>query len=239
MIEDKFGDLDVFDEIYTASYWAGGGSGGGSSPESTYRYRKYLERFIRTHKIKSIVDLGCGDWQFSQLIDFGGATYEGFDVSRTVIERNNKLYSSTNIAFHDFTSYENLPSTDLLICKDVLQHLSNEEAKKIISLFPRYRFALVTNDVINMSRLGEIIWKARKFGFGFKSLSMPLVNSDIRIGDYRPLNPTHQPFSINARKVLQWKAGRFGFWQTLAPRNFIYGVVSETTKRTYLVKNSG
>lgn len=237
MIEDKFGDLSVFDEIYAASYWSGGGSGGGSSVLSTYRYRKFLERFFRARNIKSIVDLGCGDWQFSRLIDFAGLRYQGYDVSKTVIECNKKLYSTTNIDFYDFTSYENLPSADLLICKDVLQHLSNEEIEKIISIFHRYKFVLLTNDVVNMSRLGEWLWKVRRFGLGFKSLQVPLVNGDIKIGDYRPVDPTQMPFNVKARKVLQWKAGRFGLWQMFAPRNFIYGVISETTKRTYLVEN--
>ena len=41
-------------------------------------------------KIKSVCDIGCGDWQFSQYIDFKGFKYTGIDCVKSVIDENKK-----------------------------------------------------------------------------------------------------------------------------------------------------
>ena len=92
-LKKKFGKLEIFDEIYSESYW-GNGSGGGSSPEETRPYKKFLENFINEFNITSIVDLGCGDWQFSQFINFGEAEYLGIDAAKTVIKSNSSKFSN-------------------------------------------------------------------------------------------------------------------------------------------------
>lgn len=227
MIEQQFGDLSVFDEIYASSYW-GLGSGGGSTIQAALPYKNFLERFLRDYRILSIVDLGCGDWQFSRLINFANASYIGFDVAESVVSANHHKYSSATISFQHFTSYEDLPQADLLICKDVLQHLSNEEVQKALSILPKYKFALITNDIVNMSMLGALLWKMRH------PSSAPLINREIKIGDYRPLDPTREPFGIKAIKVFQWKVNKYDIRARLSKYNLAYGIDSEWTKRTYL-----
>jgi len=102
----EFGDPDIFDKIYENSYW-GNGSGGGSSPEATQPYKVFLEDFIRQYKIQSIVDLGCGDWQFSKFLDFGGAKYIGIDASKHVIAVNQRLFSRPGVSFANLPSDHN------------------------------------------------------------------------------------------------------------------------------------
>lgn len=231
MVEENFGDLSVFDKIYATSYW-GGGSGGGSTIKATLRYKKFIERFLRDREISSIVDLGCGDWQFSQFIDFADATYKGFDVAETVVKENQKSFASDTVSFECLKNYEDLPPADLLICKDVLQHLSNDEVKKVLSILPRYKFALITNDVVGMSRFGEFLWKS------MHPFSAPLINREIKIGDYRPLDPTEEPFGIKAKKVFQWQVNKFGVRTRFSMRNLVYGISCESVKRTYLHENA-
>jgi len=38
-------------------------------------YRTSLEDFIRANGVRSVLDYGCGDWQFSRLIDWQQAFY--------------------------------------------------------------------------------------------------------------------------------------------------------------------
>ena len=90
-MEKEFGNLEVFDKIYSQSYW-GNGSGGGSSLEAAKPYKKFLENFINEFNISSIVDLGCGDWQFSQFINFGEVKYLGIDAAKTIINSNFKIF---------------------------------------------------------------------------------------------------------------------------------------------------
>jgi hypothetical protein len=50
----------VFDFIYAHDEWEGG-SGPGSFPGSTAQYRAFLQDFMRKNKIRSVVDVGCGE----------------------------------------------------------------------------------------------------------------------------------------------------------------------------------
>ena len=212
----EFGDPDIFDKIYENSYW-GKGSGGGSSPEATQPYKVFLEEFIRQNDIKSIVDLGCGDWQFSQFLDFGRATYIGIDASKNVIIDNQKSFSGPRVSFANLPkNYSELPSAELLICKDVLMHLSTKEVQDILSILPNFKYALITNDVPCVSTFGAILLKlTRPFS--------PIINREIKTGDYRTLDPTQRPFNLKLKKAFEWKGS-----------NLILGKKCNWKKRTYL-----
>ena len=123
--------MGVFDEIYKHNGW-GFGSGHGSLPSVTKGYRKLLEDFIRENNIKSVVDYGCGDWQFSRLVDWGDASYTGVDVVPSVVEENTAKYGSDKITFKAIKPGAKPPKADLLIVKDVLQHLPNATVEKFI-----------------------------------------------------------------------------------------------------------
>lgn len=167
----------VFNTIYKTNAW-GKGSGSGSDALLCAAYVKFLQDFFAKHKIKSVVDCGCGDWQFSRYIDFSGIDYKGFDVASFVIEQNTKVFQRENVNFTlyngDFTL---LPSADLLICKDVLQHLSNAKIQEFLGILPRFKFALITNDIAQN------------------------VNDDISTGDYRALDLRLKPFNLDLKVV--------------------------------------
>ncbi len=212
----EFGDPDIFDKIYENSYW-GNGSGGGSSPEATQPYKVFLEDFIRHSKIQSIVDLGCGDWQFSKFLDFGSATYVGTDASKNVIINNQQLFARSGVSFVDLPKdYNELPSADLLVCKDVLMHLNTKEVQDILAILPNYKYALITNDVPCVSIFGEIFLTLRR-------PFSPVINREIKSGDYRTLDPTQHPFNLKLKKVFEWKGS-----------NLILGKECDWKKRTYL-----
>ena len=212
----EFGDPDIFDKIYENSYW-GNGSGGGSSPEATQPYKVFLEDFIRHSKIQSIVDLGCGDWQFSKFLDFGSATYVGTDASKNVIINNQQLFARSGVSFVDLPKdYNELPSADLLVCKDVLMHLNTKEVQDILAILPNYKYALITNDVPCVSIFGEIFLTLRR-------PFSPVINREIKSGDYRALDPTQHPFNLKLKKVFEWKGS-----------NLILGKECDWKKRTYL-----
>lgn len=124
-----------FTRIYNIHEWGTqAGSGPGSTPEFTAGYREFLGRFMAERKVKTVVDFGCGDWTFSKLINWGGVDYTGFDVVEDVIEANKKKFGRLregekgSIIFKA-TNFlkEEIPSADLAIIKDVLQHLPTHE----------------------------------------------------------------------------------------------------------------
>jgi len=144
----------TFNRIYSDGVWgrdvAGAGtSGSGSTPEITRDYRAYLQDFIKKHGVKSIVDAGCGDWTFSSTIDWAGASYVGIDIASDVIEAVRQKHEKGKVTFRVGDITEELPAADLLISKDVLQHLSNALVQKFIRnnlKRGKYKWVILTND---------------------------------------------------------------------------------------------
>jgi SAM-dependent methyltransferase len=144
----------IFNGIYREGSWgrdaAGKGvSGSGSTLDITHEYRSYLEEFIKTHGVTSVVDAGCGDWNFSSAIDWGGASYLGVDVASDVIDAVRRKHETGKIRFQVGDVTDELPAADLLISKDVLQHLPNALVQKFIKNNLKkgtYKWVLLTND---------------------------------------------------------------------------------------------
>lgn len=177
---------EVFSRKYVAetSDWAGH-SGGGSSVYHTIPYRAFLEGFIQANSISSILDLGCGDWQFSRFINFGPSVYHGYDVVDPVIVRNKAAFGSEQRLFSTMpATLDELPTCDLLIMKDVLQHLSNSKILQFThELIPRYRYCLITNS--------------------YEKINTP-QNIDIVDGEFRCLDLTSDPYRANGAYVCEF-----------------------------------
>lgn len=188
-------DLNVrraFEDIYREDKWTNG-SGPGSAPASTIEYRAFVERFIAENQIRDVTDLGCGDWQFSHLMDWSAVDYTGFDVVQSVIEKNRVLYANTNVKFETLDSVDQLPGGDLLLSKEVLQHLPNQLILEYVDKIRRkYRFALLTNAI-------EPVESA---------------NRDIEPGDWRPLRLDRAPFHIRGATVfVYFPQSKSHFWR--------------------------
>src|SRR5262245_46215747 len=181
---------NTFNRNYDEGTWgkdvAGKGtSGTGSTLEATREYRVYVEDFMKKHSVKSVVDAGCGDWSFSSAIDWGDASYLGIDIASDVIAAVRNKYEKGRIKFQVGDITDELPAADLLISKDVLQHLSNELVHKFIRNNLRkskYRWVILTND-----RGSE--------------------NRDIASGGYRAIDLTVPPFEVRGLVDLPIKFG--------------------------------
>lgn len=175
---------DIFSFIYQKDIWQAG-SGTGSKPENTIAYRDFLEKFLKSKNIKTIVDLGCGDWQFSKYVNWREAEYLGVDVVKSVIDADKKLYEKANIKFMLLDFYkerEKLPAADLLLIKDVLQHWPTEYIKEFLPIFNKFKQVIVTNCI-----------KPDKY-----------VNAEIKVGGFRPLDLTKEPFNLKLQKLLSY-----------------------------------
>ena len=227
-VSSNFGSLDVFDHIYKSGLW-GKGSGGGSDPHECQLYINWLQSYIQENNIKSIVDLGCGDWQYMQILDLNNINYLGIDAAATVIDSNSINFSSQNISFKIFTSYSDIPDADMLICKDVMQHLSNEEVFNILEILPRFNQSVITNDIAyGFSAKHQLLQRLRKPWTS-------LLNRNIKTGDYRPIDISKPPFNVNGLFAFQWKVNPYTLKRRLNPKNLIFGFDCESIKKTYVV----
>lgn len=116
-----------FTNIYDKQIWEKG-SGVGSSIKYNRIYMDFLSKFLIDNSIKNVLDIGCGDWEFSQYIDWNKIDYTGIDIVKSVVDTNNKKFGKENIKFFHLNTLETkLPGNfDLVILKDVLQHWDDE-----------------------------------------------------------------------------------------------------------------
>jgi len=183
----------VFEDIYRSATWGtnargDGHSGTGSTARSTLLYRTFLQQFLKDNEIRSVVDAGCGDWEFSSLLDWTGIDYRGYDIVDAVVAANTKKYARPNIRFFAANIIEaDLPPADLLVSKHVLQHLSNRDVQKFLPQLSKYKHVLLTNGVDRMT--------------------MSAANTDISAGGYRELDVTRPPFNVPGVKVLSYWDG--------------------------------
>jgi SAM-dependent methyltransferase len=170
---------NTFNRIYAEGTWgkdvAGKGtSGTGSTLEITREYRAYVEDFMKKHSVKSVVDAGCGDWSFSSAMDWGDASYLGVDIASDVIAAVRNKHEKGKIKFQVGDITDELPAAELLISKDVLQHLSNELVRKFIR---------------NNLRKGKYKWVILTNNRGSE-------NRDVASGGYRAIDLAARPFEV-------------------------------------------
>lgn len=123
---------DRFSTIYQDEVWSFGRSdiplsGTGSSLEATAKLRAALPELVRRLNVGTLVDIGCGDYHWMSRIELP-CDYLGVDIVPWLIERNNERYGTERTRFlkADIVA-EPGPSGDLLLCREVLFHLSLED----------------------------------------------------------------------------------------------------------------
>jgi len=133
---------EIFTNIYDKNKW-GNGSGPGSSIKYNKKFIPFLQKSVNENN--TILDLGCGDFNYTSQIDFSNKTYIGIDCVESVIEKNNKDYSNSNIHFKccDIFDYTIPNDVDLIIIKDVLQHWTDENIIKFLDKLPKVKTIIV------------------------------------------------------------------------------------------------
>ncbi len=201
VVHDTAKTRDAFDEIYRDATWGKntegvGHSGTGSTAHATLLYRTFLQQFLTDRKITSVVDAGCGDWEFSQMLDWTGIDYKGYDIVESVVKANTERFAKPNIQFFHADIVETeLPAADLLISKHVLQHLPNSAVEKFLRQLRKYRHVLLINGVDPRTLSGN--------------------NMDIGPGGYRLLDVTQPPFNVEGIKVLTYQDSAKAMHQVL------------------------
>lgn len=114
----------------STTYWeeryrAGGDSGTGSGGRLAEFKAEIINEFVGTESIASVIEFGCGDGR--QLLLARYPKYTGVDVSLTVIEKCQTLFSD-NPKFTFLTTEQYQGETgDLAISLDVIFHLIEDE----------------------------------------------------------------------------------------------------------------
>ena len=117
-------------------------SGPGSTLDATFALRTALPTLITDLNIRTILDAPCGDCRWIRHADLAGVRYTGADIVEPLIEANRQHLTPsdfTGVSALDFACTdlvgEPLPRVDLIMCRDCLVHLKNEDVLKALANF--------------------------------------------------------------------------------------------------------
>jgi hypothetical protein len=145
---------EVFSTIYNENIWGGNKgefySGAGTYDPDTSVYIEKLIRFIRENNINSICEVGCGDFTIMKkvLTQIPNVKYIGMDVVPELIAHHELKFQTSNIHFKTIDAIvDPLPPSDLIIIRQVLQHLKNDAIHKILQKVKSYKYALISEHI--------------------------------------------------------------------------------------------
>ena len=167
----------IFNKIYRLNNWGDSQSvsGPGSNLKNTENLRKELPAVLKELKIKSLLDIPCGDYFWMKEIVLPLDFYIGADIVNNIIAKNKNLYENDKRKFMNLDLIKDkLPETDAVFCRDCLPHLSNKLIK---------------------ASLESVKLSGAKYFFTSTYLSCK-KNEEIHVGGFRPVNFQLKPFNF-------------------------------------------
>lgn len=128
----------LFTEIYSTNAWGCQEtvSGPSSSLERTQELRNGLPELFQELEIQSIVDCGCGDWNWMHAVNLTGIEYIGLEIVQPLVENLQKQFSSATVKFEKLNILQEPPETgDLWLARDLLCFFSTKEIKRFFEIF--------------------------------------------------------------------------------------------------------
>jgi SAM-dependent methyltransferase len=99
LLSSSNSDTKFFSKVYKKRFW-GEGSGIGSTASFNKEFISFLRKWLIQNNINSIVDIGCGVWDFSHYVYRGlKVLYIGIDCAPYVIYLNKKRYGAPDRMF--------------------------------------------------------------------------------------------------------------------------------------------
>ncbi len=167
----------VFRHAYRHNAWgdAESVSGPGSGLARTVAFRDQIPLLLDELGAKVLFDAGCGDFNWMKEVQLPVEQYVGMDIVPELIIDNQRKWSAGKRIFTvgDFARDE-LPMTDVILCRDCLVHFSFDDIWDALRNFKRSRSRyLLTTTFIAFQN-----------------------NADIATGGWRQLNLQRPPFGF-------------------------------------------
>ncbi len=197
-----------FNLIYDWRWWGNTEtvSGVGSRLDANISLVESLPSLFSRLGVSTVLDAPCGDFNWMRNVDLSGIEYLGVDIVDRLVLENSQKYGNAHTSFeHLDVVTDTLPFADLIICKDLMIHLSNKSIFKLMHNLAssRSQYVLLTT-----------------------SLDLSVANEDIYDGYYRRINLTRPPF--NLPKPIEFLASSsenlsdgIGLWRICQLRNYI------------------
>lgn len=174
--------MKVFEDIHRKNLWGSpeSASGPGAEVKRTRVLVKELPRLFYRFGITSMLDIPCGDFNWMKEVDMDGVSYIGADVVPTLVNANKERYPGMDFRVLNAIS-DDLPRVDLILCRDMMGHLTTDHVQTAIR---------------NFERSGSAYLLATCFTH-WDFNSHPKVD-----GGWRPINLMIKPFLLNPIAII-------------------------------------
>jgi hypothetical protein len=185
---------EIFTNVYQNKLWGAASpetespfySGPGSSdPQIVDPYVETVKRFFGSFPAKKkALDLGCGDFRVGSRIIDSFDLYTACDVVPELVQFNQQYWRDLPVEFLvlDLVKDE-IPTGDVLILRQVLQHLSNDDISKFTQSIPRcFSYLLLTEHLPSEN--------------DFLANRDKVSGTDIRLGSGSGVVLTQPPFNM-------------------------------------------
>ena len=142
---------DAMAQVYENNLWGGNRSKfysglGSHHPETVDPYIAVVSDFLKSFETPPVVcDLGCGDFNVGKELVKYCKRYIAIDIVPDLIAHNKKEFKAENLEFHALDiANDVLPSGDIAILRQVLQHLSNTEIRRVVEKLYNFKYVLLT-----------------------------------------------------------------------------------------------
>lgn len=144
------------EQIYDKNLWGGNKdefySGSGShNPKIVKPYVEVIINFLKSLQEPIIVlDLGCGDFNVGRQLFAYSKKYIAIDIAENVVNFNKEKFKHSNLEFQCLDiSNDDLPNANVVIVRQVLQHLSNKEVHSVLTKLKGYKYVILTEHLPN------------------------------------------------------------------------------------------
>ena len=185
----------IFSSIYKNKFWGSDKKNQFNSRQGTHDH-KVLMKYVNSVRdflgeeraFLTVLDVGCGDFFVGQKLYKDFLFYTAIDIVPQLIKFNEENFVNKKLKFvvSDVTQ-EKMPSADVIFIRQVLQHLSNEKIKQLISNLPnKFKYLILTEhlpsknfiankDIITghetrLKKTSRVILHQKPFNFEFLEL---------------------------------------------------------------------
>ena len=150
-------------------------SGRGSTLDRTAALRRELPALLQKLGVRSVLDAGCGDFNWFCTMEMALDNYVGVEVVEELVAVNQERYGTDRCRFASLdVTRDDLPRVDLILCRDCLVHLKNAQVRAALR---------------NFRRSGSTYLLATTF-------TEAHPNEDVPLGGWRPVNLAREPFGL-------------------------------------------
>ena len=156
-MENKLSSL--FNKIYEHKKWGSNNTPfySGEGSDNSYLVSPYIsliQSFFKELSYKpNVIDVGCGDFNIGKELVPYTNKYVAVDIVDSLIKYNKNKYKDLNVQFKtlDITKSP-IPTTDIIIVRQVFQHLSNEYIlKSLKNIYLKSKYLIITEEIPNFN----------------------------------------------------------------------------------------